>query len=275
MNKPSKNMKSILCALVICIVLLSSTGLVAFAASPVIDIGATGSLLLDPQYGGKTVPGCVFKVYLVATLEDPATLRFALKAPFDALAGRLDVNALRRANAEQLQAAVALLLEYIEFVPDDDMWTTADDRISGLPPGLYLVVQSVAPANYQLSSPFLVSMPVTGLDGRGWEYDIIAYPKMGYTPPEPPTPPTPPEPPPEPPPYIPPPPLTNLIEEPPVPGGPGEPEVPIEPEEVPKGPMPQTGLLQWPIPVLALSGVTFITAGLSVNTKKKKHGKHR
>lgn len=35
---------------------------------------------------------------------------------------------------------------------------------------------------------------------------------------------------------------------------------------------PQTGMLQWPIPVLMISGMLFITTGVTVGSNKRKHG---
>lgn len=44
--------------------------------------------------------------------------------------------------------------------------------------GLYLVVETKVPENVTSTcDPFLVSVPMTSIDGSGWNYDVILYPK--------------------------------------------------------------------------------------------------
>lgn len=44
--------------------------------------------------------------------------------------------------------------------------------------GLYLVVETKVPENVTSTcDPFLVSLPMTAIDGSGWNYDVIVYPK--------------------------------------------------------------------------------------------------
>lgn len=44
--------------------------------------------------------------------------------------------------------------------------------------GLYLVVETRVPENVTSTcDPFLVSMPMTAIDGSGWNYDVTVYPK--------------------------------------------------------------------------------------------------
>lgn len=44
--------------------------------------------------------------------------------------------------------------------------------------GLYLVVETKVPENVTSTcNPFLVSIPMTAIDGSGWNYDVILYPK--------------------------------------------------------------------------------------------------
>ena len=86
-------------------------------------------------------------------------------------------------------------------------------------PGLYLVTQktSEAAAGFDAIQPFLISLP--RWEDDGYVYDVTASPKVPLVPEE--TPPPPPsEPPPPPPPDI-----------------------------------PQTGQLNWPVPVLAVTGM--------------------
>ncbi|MGM9543277.1 MAG: SpaH/EbpB family LPXTG-anchored major pilin [Candidatus Limivicinus sp.] len=49
---------------------------------------------------------------------------------------------------------------------------------SGLELGLYLVVETRVPENVTSTcNPFLVSLPMTTIDGSGWNYDVTVYPK--------------------------------------------------------------------------------------------------
>lgn len=51
-------------------------------------------------------------------------------------------------------------------------------RISGLELGLYLVVETRVPENITSTcNPFLVSLPMTTIDGMAWNYDVAVYPK--------------------------------------------------------------------------------------------------
>ena len=49
---------------------------------------------------------------------------------------------------------------------------------AGLELGLYLVVETKVPENVTVTcNPFLVSLPMTTIDGSEWNYDITVYPK--------------------------------------------------------------------------------------------------
>lgn len=49
---------------------------------------------------------------------------------------------------------------------------------SGLELGLYLVVETRVPENVTVTcNPFLVSLPMTTIDGSQWNYDVTVYPK--------------------------------------------------------------------------------------------------
>ena len=57
---------------------------------------------------------------------------------------------------------------------DTNGYTTA----SGLPLGLYLIVETYVPENVTCTvNPFFVSLPMTTVDGSEWNYDVTLYPK--------------------------------------------------------------------------------------------------
>ena len=51
---------------------------------------------------------------------------------------------------------------------------------------------------------------------------------------------------------------------------PDEPEVEIPEEDVPLAELPQTGLLQWPVPLMALAGVVVFFVGYMTDRKAKR-----
>ena len=51
-------------------------------------------------------------------------------------------------------------------------------RVEGLSQGLYLLVETRVPENVTATTaPFLVSLPMTTVDGSDWNYDVTLYPK--------------------------------------------------------------------------------------------------
>lgn len=100
---------------------------------------------------------------------------------------------------------------------------------SGLELGLYLVVQTKAAADYEAVSPFLVSVP-TNEDGI-YSYDVDATPK-----------------------------ISTLKEKEP------KPSRPVTP---PGSTLPQTGQLNWPVPVLTILGLCLFLFGFALRFGRK------
>ena len=51
-------------------------------------------------------------------------------------------------------------------------------KVGGLEQGLYLVVETRVPENViSTCNPFFVSLPMTTIDGKDWNYDVTVYPK--------------------------------------------------------------------------------------------------
>lgn len=97
-----------------------------------------------------------------------------------------------------------------------------------LEPGLYLLRQKEAGAGFYPLSPFLVTVP--RLNGETWVYEVDAMPK------------------------------TQLVEK------PGDKPNP-KPNPNPNPKLPQTGQLNWPVPVLAGSGLLLFALGLALYRK--------
>ena len=61
-------------------------------------------------------------------------------------------------------------------LPETD--ANGHSKVSGLKRGLYLVVETRVPENVTSTcNPFFVSLPMTTMDGKGWNYDVTVYPK--------------------------------------------------------------------------------------------------
>lgn len=55
---------------------------------------------------------------------------------------------------------------------------TGHSKVIGLEQGLYLVVETRVPENVTSTcNPFFVSLPMTTMDGKDWNYDVTVYPK--------------------------------------------------------------------------------------------------
>lgn len=277
MGKSSKKQKRL--SALITAVLLSFTVLCfpVLGASAVIDRDARGALSVNLYHETTPLADGVFDVYYVASLEESTTLRYTLLEPFAQAqtADGVDINGLNTASA--LQKAAAALRKYIgEATPAAAQLITGTDgsaTADALELGVYLVVQTEGPEHYTLSGPFLVFLPMTGNNGTAWVYEIAAAPKVSYIQPSGP-------------------------DDPPGPGGheaePVDPSEEISEEEVPLGTLPeitpapreevteipeeevplsapQTGLVQWPVPVLAVLGTLLIVIGLFVGRDNKNH----
>lgn len=99
----------------------------------------------------------------------------------------------------------------------------------GLELGLYLAMQTEASNGYEAVVPFLVSIPA--IEDGTYVYDVDASPKMSV-----------------------------LIETEPEPSRPGVPSDSV---------LPQTGQLNWPVPVLAISGMCLFLVGFALRSGKK------
>lgn len=61
-------------------------------------------------------------------------------------------------------------------LPETD--ASGHSKVSGLEQGLYLVVETRVPENViSTCNPFFVSLPMTTIDGKNWNYDVTVYPK--------------------------------------------------------------------------------------------------
>lgn len=107
--------------------------------------------------------------------------------------------------------------------------------LKGVTAGLYVVAQegfAQGKGGFTEIEPFAVSMPMTNSEGTGWTYEITAQPKVGVV---------------------------------------AQPTATPAPTDAPTDEkLPQTGMLRWPIPVLAVVGVLLFSLGWALCFMKKK-----
>ncbi|MCD8341882.1 MAG: peptidase [Clostridiales bacterium] len=228
-------------------------GLTASAAdTPSLDFSQTGSVTLTLADGsGNVVSDGAVTIYEVAELYlDDGNMAYAYTDAFSGCTEALDVE----------DAALAAALA--DYVTEHGVSGTAASigadgtvRFDGLELGLYLVVQTTKSTGYSTISPFLVTVPYA--EGGAWVYAVNASPKV------------------------------EVSAEPETPEEPNEPEEPEEPETTTTTTtttttkttttattLPQTGQLNWPVPVLAVSGLVLFGLGwylFSTDRKKEHH----
>ena len=91
---------------------------------------------------------------------------------------------LNKALADALAANATTVKNALEIavqnggkaMPETD--ANGHSKVSGLEQGLYLAVETRVPENVTSTcNPFFVSLPMTTIDGKDWNYDVTVYPK--------------------------------------------------------------------------------------------------
>ena len=289
-----KKLSKRLAALLLMLCLLAASALPAFATSANIKlVDASGNAMtgtirvtLYDSVNDKALSGGQLTLYRVAEVQRKnGDLSYEYCGDFYGCGialGDLTDSTL----AEQL----------LEYMPQSAEGTTktidADGNVTfeDLELGLYLIVQTKASSGYEPINAFLVSLPMAE-DGK-WNYEVDATPKVGgYTPAKPETPDTPTPPPntPDKPTEPETPDVPENPDNPDNPVSPGNPDSPVAPghPDNPAAPgspdnpvmpgrpgnpvmsgLPQTGQLNWPVPVLAISGVLLFALGWMLSKKE-------
>ena len=277
-----KSIRKRLAAVLAALTLLVWCAAPAFALE-VVDLSRTGSIKVS-LYDSETseaVGGGTLTLYRVAKVQkDNANLSFVYTNGFEDCGvelGDLSEGELAGRLAEKIAATAESTTVEIS-----DLGVA---EFGDLEVGLYLVVQTTAAENYNVINPFLVSVPIQ--ENGSYVYDVDALPKVGTaakkTPEPPDTPDTPDTP------------AKPEEENPntPVAPGPDNPDgwvlgahgekIYLNPEAPsPDNPngyvmgahgLPQTGQLNWPIPVLAVTGVVLVAAGIKLKKGTRKDEK--
>ena len=236
-----------LIALLMPLLLCSAMAVTAYAHEAP-DLSQIGSITVAMAYDGRPVPGGMLTLYRVgAVAEEDGTYRFVPTGDFIKCGA-----ALRDPESSELAESLAAYASANRLTGTEvEIGGDGTAAASGLALGLYLVVQTGAAEGYEAVAPFLVSVPME--ENGSYVYAVDATPKLSTLTPVEPTPSTPAEPatptPAEPTPPTP-------VE--PTPTTPAPPTTPANPA----GPtLPQTGQLNWPVPVLAALGLALFAAG--------------
>lgn len=277
-----KSIRKRLAAVLAALTLLVWCAAPAFALE-VVDLSRTGSIKVS-LYDSETseaVGGGTLTLYRVAKVQkDNANLSFVYTNGFEDCGvelGDLSEGELAGRLAEKIAATAESTTVEIS-----DLGVA---EFGDLEVGLYLVVQTTAAENYNVINPFLVSVPIQ--ENGSYVYDVDALPKVGTAAkktPEPPDTPDTPDTPDKP---------EEENPNTPVAPGPDNPDgwvlgangekIYLNPEapspDNPNGHvmgahgLPQTGQLNWPIPVLAVTGVVLVAAGIKLKKGTRKDEK--
>lgn len=219
----------------IAVLLFYTVNIVSFAGE-VPDLSKKGSIHITMHQGENVVPGGTLTLYQAGIVEvQDGNFSFALTDAFSGSTKTLtDIQSAGLAEA-LAEYAGKQLLEGIKKAIDEE----GNVIFTELEPGLYLLVQEEAASGYNKAVPFLVSIPME--ENGIYLYDVDASPKVE---------------------------LEKETTPPTEPGTPSEPETPSEPPSEPELPftpdrpgLPQTGQLNWPIPILSLLGLCSFSIG--------------
>lgn len=233
--KIQKRLSALLLMLLLC-----CTMAVTAYAHEIPDMSKTGAISVAMTYNGEAVAGGTLTLYQVGEIrESDGNYNFVLTGDFtesgisleDISSSGLVKSLENYINANDLDGDASV-----------QIGNNGIANVQGLTLGLYLVTQTEAADGYETIVPFLVSVPMNE-DGI-YVYDVNATPK-----------------------------LSTLMETEPAPTVPATetepmPTVPVTP---PKPTLPQTGQLNWPVPVLAALGLCLFLAGWVLRYGKKEN----
>ena len=210
------------------------------------DLDRTNRLVLHLESVVEEVrkeEGAQVKIYQIATMKyQGSDLQYVYTDDWKELTADLSKETPEEEILKMRDLAESKHLTGIEKTSDKD----GNVYYTDLPQGVYLVVQTDEVEHFSVFEPFLVYLPC--IEENHWKYDVTAEPKIVYQvrsgsrdPNEPdPTPSTVPE----------------------------EPVTPPKKDPPPK--LPQTGQLNWPIPVLLVAGAFLVSAGIIVRLAGRK-----
>lgn len=224
-----------ICSLFLVLSLLCMTAVtmtVTVYAHEVPDAEKKGTVTVEMTYDGKAVTGGVLTAYRVGQVQASNGDYFFVKT-----------EAMENFSGSYKDINSAALAEDMAaYVKSNSLsaCATAENKegkaaFSDMELGLYLIVQTKASSGYDPLKPFLVSVPVNE-DGH-YVYEVSANGKFQL----------------------------HQATKPSKPAKPTKPK-PLQPN------LPQTGQLNWPVPVLVVTGLALFVAGWMLRFGKKRDG---
>lgn len=228
----------------LCLLLLSALlclCLLPASAADTPDFSRTGSIRLTVRYEGREVGGGELTLYQVALLREENGYSYEPVKGLESIDFSFDkLEDPDLAPAVLTQVKNAGITGYREQIGSNGVVL-----FDNLTLGLYLIEQTENAPGFTSVQPFFVTIPMN--ENGKLIYDVDASPKpLPPQPSEPTTPTT----------------LTNPTE-------PTRPTSSTEPTKPPEN-LPQTGQLNWPIPVFAILGTACLLAGLLVLRRCRK-----
>lgn len=202
-------------------------------AGGVPDKNQTGAIGVSMRYDGAAVPGGTLTLYHVGAIDENNGDYSFVPTGDFADCG----YSLARPDSAALARSLATLAKSCAGT-EKTIGSDGTVKFENLEPGLYLLVQATAADGYSAVEPFLVTVPM--LENGVYVYEVDATPKV------------------------------ELEKKPeasatPKPEGSGNGNG--------DGKLPQTGQLNWPVPVMATTGVCMFTIGWKIRFKKNENEK--
>ena len=197
------------------------------------DESRAGSLTIQLSYDGEPLDGGMLTICRVGRIEiTDGNAHFVL---VDVLEGGPSLDKL---DDPDLAAELARLVEEMDLTVQRAAIEDGKAAFVGLKPGLYVVTQRPQDVTEGFGEirPFLLSLP--RWIGDTYVYELTASPTV------------------------------PLETEPTEPTEPTDPTEPTEPEPE----LPQTGQLNWPVPILSILGLSFFTAGWILCFHRRRDG---
>lgn len=232
-----------LSTLLLALILGAAVALPAYAHE-VPDPSRTGSIRFSMLYDGSAVGGGSLTLHRVGDVaEEDGNYTFTLTEAYAASGADLTdlTDTALAAGLADYTTANGIAGEEVTIGSDG---TAAAD---GLALGLYLVMQDQPAEGYEPIAPFLVSVPMWDETAGAYLYTVDAAPKLG-----------------------------GLTKTPPAAtAAPAKPDA-GDPDTVTTATaaatLPQTGQLNWPVPVLTLAGLLLMLAGWYLRARAKEAG---
>lgn len=219
-----------LAALLMAACFILSMNVTAYAHEAV-DMSRKGTISIAMLYNGNPVSGGKLTLYRVAEVqEDDGNYGFTLTKEFEESDVSLAIDDMDDSALAKMAEDLASYVNKKGLSGETvTIGSNGEAKAGNLALGLYLVVQSEAAPGYNAASPFLVSVPMN--ESGSYVYDVNATPKVGI--------------------------LTETEPE------PSKPTTPTEPT------LPQTGQLNWPVPMMASLGLCLLLTGLALRSGRK------